>query len=295
MDACTLTRTRIGSLLVQPAELHSHPLWILDLEAGLGGPCVRQVAALQLGLQRFLLRVPVGNGVGDVIDFGRTAGRPVPGNQYVIAEHQAALFAVVLCNLHPEQIHVEVADLLVIVHLIRDVVDVEGLELLACALGRRRHPGRSSRRYAETLDELPAVHLSLFEVLQQFRDDVFHLSSLLKSAGRPLGSRPEFSIHPPTARQGPGGGPVSKSRALPPAWFSSAGESRATGPDNGGWPLPAARARAACPSASRRSFPLPARSATCNAYLSPTIPRSLAPRPRRCGAPTSQTHCRHMP
>src|SRR5438309_6952116 len=129
------------TLLMQSAELHSHPLRVLDLEAGLGAPGVLQIAALQLGLQPLLLRVPVRNGVGDVIDFGRTALSPTPRDKYVIAEHQTALLlSVVLGDLHPQEIHIEVADLLVIVHLIRDVVDVESLERLARSLGFRRHP-----------------------------------------------------------------------------------------------------------------------------------------------------------
>src|SRR5437016_1778246 len=111
---------------MQSAELYSHPLRVLDVEARLGAPPVLQTAALQLLLQPTLLRVPVRNGVGDVVHFGRAAASPVPGNQHVIAEHQAALLSVVFSDLHAQEIHIEVADLLIIVHLIRDVVDVEG-------------------------------------------------------------------------------------------------------------------------------------------------------------------------
>src|ERR1700688_252369 len=116
---------------MQSAELYSHPLWVLDLEAGLSAPRVLQIAALQLLLQPILLRVPVLNGVGDVVHFGWTAVSPVPGNKYVIAEHQAALLSIVFGDLHPQEIHIEVADLLVVVHRIRDVVNVEGIERLA--------------------------------------------------------------------------------------------------------------------------------------------------------------------
>src|SRR6266568_389828 len=162
---------------MQSAELYSHPLWVLDLEAGLGAPRVLQFAALQLGLQPIFLRVPVRNGVGDVIHFGRTAVSPIPGDKYVIAEHQTALHSIVLGDLHPQEIYIEVADLLVIVHLIRDVVDVEGLERLARGRGCRRYPGRRGCREAQALNELPPVHFSLFEILEQFCDDTFHCLS----------------------------------------------------------------------------------------------------------------------
>src|SRR5947208_11972410 len=98
---------------MQSAELYSQTLWVLDLEAGLGAPPVLQTAALQLLLQFILLRVPVRNGVGDVVHFGGTAGAPASGNKYVVAEHQAALFSVVFGDLHPQEIHIEIADLLV--------------------------------------------------------------------------------------------------------------------------------------------------------------------------------------
>ena len=78
---------------MQSAELYSHPLWVLDLEAGLSAARVLQIAALQLRLQPLLLRVPVRNGVGDVVHLGWTAGSPVPGNKHVSAEYQAALHA----------------------------------------------------------------------------------------------------------------------------------------------------------------------------------------------------------
>src|SRR5213594_970768 len=137
----------LPALLMQSAELHSHPLGVLDLEAGLGAPGVLQIAALELGLDPILLRVPVRNGVGDVIHFGRTALSATPRDKNVIAEHQTTLLlSVVLGDLHPQEIHIEVADLLVVIHLIRDVVDVEGLERLASSLGFRHHPGRPCRR-----------------------------------------------------------------------------------------------------------------------------------------------------
>src|SRR5215831_15010517 len=103
-----------GRSLMQSAELYSHPLRILDVEARLGAPPVLQAAALQLLLQPILLGVPVGNGVGDVVHFCRAAAGPVPGNQHVVAEHQAALLSVVFSDLHPQEIHIEVADLLII-------------------------------------------------------------------------------------------------------------------------------------------------------------------------------------
>src|SRR6058998_333541 len=78
----------LPALLMQSAELHSHPLGVLDLEAGLGAPGVLQIAALELGLDPVLLRVPVRNGVGDVIHFGRTALSATPRDKNVIAEHQ---------------------------------------------------------------------------------------------------------------------------------------------------------------------------------------------------------------
>src|SRR6516162_10158307 len=82
------------------------------------------------------------------------------------------------CDLHAQEIHIEVSDLLIIVHLIRDVVDVEGLERLARGPGCRRHPGcRGCRRKAQALNELPPVHFSLFEILEQFCDDTFHCLS----------------------------------------------------------------------------------------------------------------------
>src|SRR5215468_5004204 len=166
-----------GRSLMQSAELYSHPLRVLDVEARLGAPPVLQTAALQLLLQPILLRVPVRNGVGDVVHFGRAAASPVPGNQHVIAEHQAALLSVVFSDLHAQEIHIEVADLLIIVHLIRDVVDVEGLERLARGPGCRRYPGRRGCREAQALNELPPVHFSLFEILEQFCDDTFHCLS----------------------------------------------------------------------------------------------------------------------
>src|SRR5689334_5823307 len=57
-----------GRSLMQSAELYSHPLRVLDVEARLGAPPV-QTSALQLLLQPILLRVPVRNGVGDVVHF----------------------------------------------------------------------------------------------------------------------------------------------------------------------------------------------------------------------------------
>src|ERR1700757_1664904 len=127
---------------MQSADLYSHALWVLDLEAGLGTPRERQTAALELLLQPILLRVPVRNGVGDVVHSGLSALSPVPRNKYVRTEHQAALLSVVFGDLHPQEARIEVAAFRVIVHLIGDVVDVEGLERLArrpCCL---RHPGR---------------------------------------------------------------------------------------------------------------------------------------------------------
>src|SRR6478672_9428038 len=96
---------------MQSAELYSHPLRVLDVEARLGAPPVLQTAALQLLLQPILLRVPVRNGGGDVVHFGRAAASPVPGNQHVIAEHQAALLSVVFSDLHAQEIHIAVLDL----------------------------------------------------------------------------------------------------------------------------------------------------------------------------------------
>src|SRR6516162_4861319 len=153
-----------GRSLMQSAELYSHPLRVLDVEARLRAPPVLQTAALQLLLQPILLRVPVRNGVGDVVHFGRAAASPVSRNQHVIAEHQAALLSVVFSDLHAQEIHIEVADLLIIVHLIRDVVDVEGLERLARGPGCRRYTGRRGCREAQALNELPPVHFSLFEI-----------------------------------------------------------------------------------------------------------------------------------
>src|SRR5262249_47573968 len=163
-----------GRSLMQSAELDSHPLRVLDVEARLGAPPVLQTAALELLLQPILLRIPVRNGVGDVVHFGRAAASPVPGNQHVIAEHQAALLSVVFSDLHAQEIHIEVADLLIIVHLIRDVVDVEGLERLARGPGCRRYGGRRGCCEAQARNELPPVHFSLFEILEQFCDDTFH-------------------------------------------------------------------------------------------------------------------------
>src|ERR1035438_4047678 len=100
---------------MQPAELYSHSFWVLDLKAGLSAPRVLQIAALQLLLNPVLLRIPVRNGIGDVVYFGWTAASPVPRNKYVSAEHKAALLSVVFGDLHPQKIHIEVADLLVIV------------------------------------------------------------------------------------------------------------------------------------------------------------------------------------
>src|SRR6478736_924014 len=107
---------------MQSAELYSHPLRVLDVEARLGAPPVLQTSALQLLLEPILLRVPVRNGVGDV-------------------------------------------------------VHVEGLERLARGPGCRRHPGRRGCCEAQALNELPPVHFSLFEILEQFCDDTFHCLS----------------------------------------------------------------------------------------------------------------------
>src|SRR5262249_7213948 len=76
-----------------------------------------------------------------------------------------------------QEIHIEVADLLIIVHLIRDVVDVESLERLARGPGCRRYPGRRGCCEAQARNELPPVHFSLFEILEQFCDDTFHCLS----------------------------------------------------------------------------------------------------------------------
>src|SRR5262249_46712672 len=179
--ASTLAASRS---LMQSPELYSHPLRVLDVEARLGAPPVLQTAALELLLQPILLGIPVRNGVGDVVHFGRAAASPVPGDQHVIAEHQAALLSIVFSDLHAQEIHIEVPDLLIVVHLIRDVIDVEGLERLARGPGCRRHPVRRRRRLAQALNGLPPVHFSLFEILEQFCDDTFHcLSSFRKSAG----------------------------------------------------------------------------------------------------------------
>jgi hypothetical protein len=59
----------------------------------------------------------------------------------------------------------------------RHVVDVEGLERLARGPGCRRHPRRGGCREAQALNELPPVHFSLFEILEQFCDDTFHCLS----------------------------------------------------------------------------------------------------------------------
>src|SRR5262249_9749798 len=48
------------------------------------------------------------------------------------------------------------------------------LERLARGPGCRRYPGRRGCREAQALNELPPVHFSLFEILEQFCDDTFH-------------------------------------------------------------------------------------------------------------------------
>src|SRR6185369_4204807 len=72
----------------------------------------------------------------------------------------------------------EVADLPIILAGIRDVVDVTGLELARGLRGggaehRCRHRCRCCRE-TQALNELAPVHFSLFEILEQFCDDVFH-------------------------------------------------------------------------------------------------------------------------
>src|SRR6516165_7860019 len=175
---------------MQSAERYSHPLRVLDVEARLGAPPVLQTAALELLLQPILLRVPVRNGVGNVVHLGRAAGSPVPGNQHVIAEHQAALLSVVFSDLHAQEIHIEVADLLVIVHLIRDVVDVEGLERLARSPCCRRHPGRRGRREAQALNELPPLHFPCSKSWSNF-------AMTLSIACPPFREPPGFDRAPP--------------------------------------------------------------------------------------------------
>src|SRR5262249_3930019 len=85
--------------------------------------------------------------------------------------------SVVFSDLHAQEIHIEVADLLIIVHLIRDVVDVEGLERLARGPGCRCYGGRRGCREAQALNELPPGHFSLFQILDQLCDDTFHCLS----------------------------------------------------------------------------------------------------------------------
>src|SRR5262249_48485585 len=103
--------------------------------------------------------------------------QPGSGESACYCRTPAALLSVVFSDLHAQEIHIEVADLLIIVHLIRDVVDVEGLERLARGPGCRRYPGRRGCREAQALNELPPVHFSLFEILEQFCDDTFHCLS----------------------------------------------------------------------------------------------------------------------
>ena len=123
--------------LAQSAELHPYAVRVQDVQTGFGVPLNDlQAAALHLGFDRFLLLIPVGDGVRDVIDLGR--GLPAAYDEEIIAKRQAALLPVVFGGLHPEETDIEVASLGVIGHLIGDVVEVDGSDRLA--LSRRcRH------------------------------------------------------------------------------------------------------------------------------------------------------------
>src|SRR5258708_38557049 len=117
--------------LVLSAHLDLKAIWILDVETAGGLPHL-QPPTLQLRSDRvlyLLIRVPVGDRVRDVID-ARRVGRPairVASDDERFAHRETALFSIVPRNLHPEQIGVEIARLRVIGHLIRNVVDVNGL------------------------------------------------------------------------------------------------------------------------------------------------------------------------
>src|SRR5467141_870969 len=128
--------------LVLSAHLHLKAVWILDVETSRGFPDL-QPPTLQLSSNRvpyLLVRVPVGDRVGDVIDT-RRVGRPatrVTSDDERIAYRETALFSIVPRNLHPEQIRVEIACLPVIGHLIRNMVDVNGLGYFGIGRGCRR-------------------------------------------------------------------------------------------------------------------------------------------------------------
>src|SRR6266853_2259438 len=173
--------------LVLAAHLDLKAIWILDVETAGGLPHL-QPPAFQLRSDRilyFLVRVPVGDGVSDMIDALRV-GRPatrITDHKERFAHRQTALLSVVPRNLHSEQIRIEVASLRVIGHLIRNMVDVNGLGYFAIGRSYRRCArGRDRCRQGQALNKLSPGHLSLFEVLKKFRHDVFHcVSSFLKS------------------------------------------------------------------------------------------------------------------
>ena len=119
-------------------------------------------AALQFGLDRIL--VPGIDGVRDVVDARRGhAFAGVAREQERVAESEIALPAGVLGDLHAEEVHVEIAGLRVVGHLIRDVIDGDRLE--AFVLGGSGGRGRRGCQ-REAAHKLAAAHFAVLEILQ---------------------------------------------------------------------------------------------------------------------------------
>ncbi|SPE35851.1 hypothetical protein SBA3_2310046 [Candidatus Sulfopaludibacter sp. SbA3] len=166
-------KRRNSGVHVFAADLDVEAVGVFGVEAVFGVGADGQVAALEFGLDGVL--VPIFDSVGHVVDAGDGgAGAGVAGQQEGVSEGKVALAPIVMRYLHAEEIGVEVAGLGVVGHLVRNVVDGHSFEAFApggpCG-------GGSGCRQGETLDKLAAIHLSLFEIVEQSGDDMFHVGS----------------------------------------------------------------------------------------------------------------------
>ena len=89
-----------------------------------------------------------------------------------VAKGEITLVPRVAGHLHAEQVDIKVAGFAIVGHLVGDMVDGEGFE--AFALRRGMSAAGHGGGGGDALDELAAVHAALLEIVEKFRDEVFH-------------------------------------------------------------------------------------------------------------------------
>ena len=200
------------------ADLHVETVGVFGVEAVFGIGPYGQSTPLQLGFHIGL--VPVFDGVRHVVDarHGCIGATGVARQEERVAESEVTLTAIIVRDLHAQQVGVPIASLGIIFDLKGNVVYSDGLETFAfgCASGRGGSSG--GRGHGEALNELTAIHFSLLEVVEQFRDEMFH-------CGSPLGDRESYDM----LRVAPGGR-IMRARICTAILFSALGFAQTKSP-----------------------------------------------------------------